>query len=61
MLKVKKSEIEQLKEQVAEYKNIQPMFENFQREINSLKSHLNEEAEKRRSRRGNNDKKPTKA
>ena len=50
MLRVKKSEIEELKQQVAEYKNIQPMFENFQREINSRKSHLNEEAEKRSSR-----------
>jgi hypothetical protein len=47
MLKIKKSEIEELKEQVAEYKNIQPMFENFQLEINSLKVRLNEEAKKR--------------
>jgi hypothetical protein len=45
MLKVKKSEIEQLREEVAEYRSFQshfnPQIETLQREINSLKIHLN--------------------
>jgi hypothetical protein len=50
MLKVNKSEIEQLKEQAEKYKSfmstLNPQMEAFQREINSLKLHLNSETSK---------------
>jgi hypothetical protein len=47
MLKVNKSEIEELKEQSEKYKSfmsiISPQIEAFQQEIDSLKLHLNDE------------------
>jgi hypothetical protein len=47
MLKIKKSEIEQLREEVQEYRSFQsqfnPQIEILQREINSLKIHLAQE------------------
>jgi integrase len=53
MLKVNKSEIEQLKEQAEKYKSfmsaLNPQIEEFQREINSLKLHLNSENSKKNS------------
>jgi integrase len=62
MLKIKKSEIEEIKEQAEKYKSfmatLNPQIEEFHREINSLKIHLNEEADRRKEEVKNN-KQPT--
>jgi capsule polysaccharide export protein KpsE/RkpR len=55
ILKVNKSEIEQLKEQAEAYKSFMatfnPQIEAFQREIDSLKLHLNSEASKKNNKK----------
>jgi predicted nucleic acid-binding Zn-ribbon protein len=60
MLKVNKSEIEQLKEKAEKYESFMatfnPQIEAFQREIDSLKMYLNSEASKK-----NNNKKKSKS
>jgi capsule polysaccharide export protein KpsE/RkpR len=61
ILKVNKSEIEQLKEQAEAYKSFMttfnPQIEEFQREINSLKRHLNSETNKKKNNNNDNKKK----
>ena len=61
MLKVNKSEIDQLKEQAEEYKSFmatfKPQIEEFQREVNSLKIQLNNESEEAAAEEENNKKK----
>jgi integrase len=65
ILKVNKSEIEQLKEQAEAYKSFMatfnPQIEEFQREINNLKLHLNSEAsnKKNNKKRSSSNKKQT--
>jgi chaperonin cofactor prefoldin len=58
MLKVNKSEIDQLKEQAERYEKFMaifnPQIEEFQREISNLKNQINEEAEKKKNRKSNN-------
>jgi chaperonin cofactor prefoldin len=55
MLKVNKSEIEQLKEKSERYESFMatfnPQIEEFQREINSLKRHLNSENNKKQNKK----------
>jgi integrase len=61
MLKVNKSEIEQLKEKAEAYESFMttfnPRIEEFQREINSLRLHLNSETNKNNKKRRTNSKK----
>ena len=55
MLKVNKSEIEQLKEKAERYESFMatfnPQLEAFQREIDSLKPHLNSETSKKNNKK----------
>jgi integrase len=55
MLKVDKSEIEQLKEEAEKYKSFMsrfnPQIEEFQREINSLKLHINSEMSSKKQKK----------
>jgi chaperonin cofactor prefoldin len=55
MLKVNKSEIEQLKEKAEKYESFMatfnPQLEAFQREIDSLKLHLNSETSKKNNKK----------
>jgi hypothetical protein len=63
MPKVNKSEIEQLKEKAKEYDSFMaqynPMLEEFQREINSLKLRINSEISNKEKSKSSSNKKET--